>query len=95
MVFNHAGDKFSMHYHIQKKETWYIQKGSFIFNWLDVENGERLFTNLQEGDVIEIERGLPHQLEALEDGSTIFEVSTEHFDEDSYRIYRNNPQDLM
>jgi mannose-6-phosphate isomerase-like protein (cupin superfamily) len=94
-VFNHAGDKFSMHYHIIKKETWYIQNGSFIFNWLDVENGERLFTNLQEGDVIEIERGLPHQLEALEDGSTIFEVSTQHYDEDSYRVYRNTPQDLM
>ena len=95
LVFNHAGDKFSMHYHIKKKETWYVQTGSFIFNWLDVENGERLFTNLQEGDVIEIERGLPHQLEALEDGSTIFEVSTQHYDEDSYRVYRNNPQDLM
>jgi quercetin dioxygenase-like cupin family protein len=60
-----------------------------------VENGERLFTNLEEGDVIEIERGLPHQLEALEDGSTIFEVSTEHFDEDSYRVYRNAPTDLL
>jgi len=22
------------------------------------------------------------------------EVSTEHFDEDSYRVYRNGPQDL-
>ena len=95
LVFNKEGDKFSMHYHIKKKETWYVQSGSFIFNWLDVENGERLFTNLEEGDVIEIERGLPHQLEALEDGSTIFEVSTEHFDEDSYRVYRNTPNDLL
>ena len=60
-----------------------------------MENGERLFTNLEAGDVIEIERGLPHQLEALEDGSTIFEVSTEHFDEDSYRVYRNTPNDLL
>ena len=29
---------------------------------------------------------MPHQLIALEDTSEIFEVSTQHFDEDSYRI---------
>jgi len=37
------------------------------------------------GTCITIERGQPHQLVALEDGSEIFEVSTQHFDEDSYR----------
>jgi hypothetical protein len=31
---------------------------------------------------------------ALTEGATIMEVSTEHFDEDSYRVYRNGPQDL-
>ena len=30
--------------------------------------------------------GQPHQMLALEEGSCIFEVSTQHFDEDSYRI---------
>ena len=49
---------------------------------------------LQEGDVVYIEKGLPHQLIALTEGATIMEVSTEHFDEDSYRIYRNQPSDL-
>ena len=32
LVFNKIGDKFSMHYHLIKKETWYFQKGAFIFN---------------------------------------------------------------
>jgi quercetin dioxygenase-like cupin family protein len=49
---------------------------------------------LQEGDVVYIEKGLPHQLIALSEGATIMEVSTEHFDADSYRVYRNGPQDL-
>ena len=50
---------------------------------------------LSIGDSVTIERGQPHQLTALEDNSIVFEVSTEHFDKDSYRIYRNTPDDLL
>jgi mannose-6-phosphate isomerase-like protein (cupin superfamily) len=94
LVFNNAGDKFSMHYHMLKNETWYVQQGAFQFDWIDTENGERNYTQLQIGDVVYIEKGLPHQLTALSPNSIIMEVSTEHFDEDSYRIYRNQPNDL-
>jgi len=94
LVFNKIGDKFSMHYHLKKKETWYVQKGAFIFNWIDVENGKLNTKVLATGDSVLIERGLPHQLEAMVDESIIFEVSTQHFDEDSYRVYRNNSDDL-
>jgi mannose-6-phosphate isomerase-like protein (cupin superfamily) len=94
LVFNNSGDKFSMHYHMIKDETWYVQEGAFQFDWIDTENGERLYTQIQKGDVIEIKKGLPHQLTALVDNATIFEVSTQHFDDDSYRIYRKQPSDL-
>jgi mannose-6-phosphate isomerase-like protein (cupin superfamily) len=94
LVFNKCGDKFSMHYHLKKKETWFVQRGGFIFNWIDVENATLHTKVLAIGDSVLIERGLPHQLEAMMDESTIFEVSTEHFDEDSYRIYRNSSDDL-
>jgi mannose-6-phosphate isomerase-like protein (cupin superfamily) len=94
LVFNNSGNKFSMHYHMIKDETWYVQKGAFQFDWIDTENGERCYTQIQEGDVIEIKKGLPHQLTALTEQATVFEVSTQHFDEDSYRIYRNQPSDL-
>ena len=94
LVFNNVGDKFSMHYHMIKDETWYVQSGAFQFDWIDVENGERCYTQIQQGDVIEIKKGLPHQLTSLTEEATIFEVSTQHFDEDSYRIYRNQPSDL-
>ena len=94
LVFTKSGNKFSMHYHMIKDETWYVQKGAFQFDWIDTENGERCYTQIQKGDVIEIKKGLPHQLTALTEEATIFEVSTQHFDEDSYRIYRNQPSDL-
>jgi len=94
LVFNNSGNKFSMHYHMIKDETWYVQNGAFQFDWIDTENGERCYTQLQKGDIVEIKKGLPHQLTALLDDSTIFEVSTQHFDDDSYRIYRNQPSDL-
>jgi mannose-6-phosphate isomerase-like protein (cupin superfamily) len=94
LVFTKSGNKFSMHYHMIKDETWYVQKGAFQFDWIDTENGERCYTQIQEGDVIEIKKGLPHQLTALTEEATVFEVSTQHFDEDSYRIYRNQPSDL-
>ena len=93
LKFN-KGAEFSMHYHIKKKETWYIQEGKFRFDWIDVDNGKRNYTELLPNDVIEIERGLPHQLTALTDNAIVFEVSTEHFDEDSYRVYKNTPKDL-
>ena len=46
------------------------------------------------GEVVEIQKGMPHQLTALSDNSIVFEVSTEHFDDDSYRIYKDSPNDL-
>lgn len=95
LVFTQNRNRFSMHYHIQKKETWYIQQGRFQFNWIDVENGKLESKTLEQGETVLIERGLPHQLIALADNSIVFEVSTQHFDEDSYRVYRNSPEDLL
>ena len=93
--FTKERNRFTMHYHLIKKESWYVQDGRFQFNWIDVENGKLMGKTLENGESVLIERGLPHQLIALEDNSIIFEVSTEHFDEDSYRVYRETPEDLL
>ena len=58
LVFNNAGDHFSMHYHMIKNETWYIQEGAFQFDWIDGEKAERCYTQLQKGDVVYIQKGL-------------------------------------
>jgi quercetin dioxygenase-like cupin family protein len=84
-----AGKKFSMHYHIQKKETWYVSKGKFILVWVETENGITYTEYLNVGDIITNERGEPHQLIALED-SEVFEVSTKHYDKDSFRMWKGD-----
>ncbi len=86
LVFK-KGCNFSMHYHLIKDETWYVQEGEFLYRWVDTETGEVHEQKLREGDSVRQYPGQPHQVKALTDG-TLFEVSTEHFDSDSYRVYR-------
>ena len=90
LCFEKKDNKFSMHYHLKKKETWYIIKGQFILHKIDTVNGQMISEYLKKGDVITNERGEPHQLIALEDESELFEVSTTHYDEDSYRIWKGD-----
>ena len=86
------GCKFSMHYHLIKDETWYVNEGEFLYRWIDTETADVHDVKLKEGDVVRQRVGQPHQLFALTDG-TIFEVSTQHFDEDSYRVWKGDSQD--
>ena len=76
LIFNN-GKKFSMHYHVEKYETWYIQKGKLIFRWINPQNADIIEDELKEGDIVTIYQGISHQLEALED---------------SYRVWKGNSQ---
>ena len=90
LVFE-KGKKFSMHYHIDKYETWYVQQGLFNFTWIDPETADTHIKRLGRYDVVTIYQGIAHQLEALED-SIIFEVSTHDRVEDSYRVLKGDSQ---
>ena len=90
LVFK-KGCKFSMHYHMIKDETWYVKEGEFLYRWIDTETAEVITETLVVGDSVRQLPGQPHQLEALTDG-TIYEVSTQHFDSDSYRVWRGDSQ---
>lgn len=79
------GKKFSMHFHMLKDETWYVAKGSLLFRWIDTSDARIMERILLEGMVVRLSPGDPHQLVAQED-SEIYEVSTTHFDQDSYRV---------
>ena len=85
------GCKFSMHYHLIKDETWYVDKGEFLYRWIDTETAETIEQKLKVGDVVRQRVGQPHQLIAVTDG-VVFEVSTQHFDEDSYRVIKGDTQ---
>jgi mannose-6-phosphate isomerase-like protein (cupin superfamily) len=86
-----AGCKFSMHYHMIKDETWYVDKGTFIYRWIDTETAEVHEEQLKPGDIVRQRPGQPHQLEAKTEG-IIFEVSTTHSDSDSYRVWKGDSQ---
>lgn len=86
-----AGAKFSMHFHMKKKETWYVAKGTFLLTYIDTRNAIEKERELNVGDIIEVERGDPHQLYSFT-GGDIFEVSTQHFDDDNYRIKKGGSQ---
>lgn len=80
-----------MHYHMIKDETWYVDKGEFLYRRIDTKTADVIEKKLVVGDTVRQRPGQPHQLEALTDG-VIFEVSTTHFDEDSYRVWKVDSQ---
>lgn len=84
------GKKCSWHYHLKKKEHFYLESGSMVVNigWDDELNHSKCY-NLKPGDCLEIPTGLRHQMYALED-SRLFEFSTEHFEDDSIRIIKGD-----
>ena len=93
LVFPKPGKSFSMHYHMLKNEAWYVQAGSFEFEWIDTEEGQLYHETLHSGQCVDITTGQPHRLTSMVSNSVIFEVSTQHFDSDSHRIYINSIND--
>jgi len=85
------GAKFSMHFHIQKQETWYVSSGKFRFRLIQTDTATITESLLHPGDCVTNKPGQPHQIECLEEGD-IFEVSTQHFDSDSYRVMKGDSQ---
>jgi quercetin dioxygenase-like cupin family protein len=90
LQFN-KGASFSMHYHIKKEETWCVTKGKLKLEYFNLEKADRLTKTLEQGDVVHLAPCIPHKLTALED-SSVFEVSTQHFNEDSYRVEKGASQ---
>jgi len=85
------GAKFSMHFHMKKDETWYVVSGKLECVLIDTETADRQIIGLEKGDVVRLVPGEPHRLTALED-SVIFEISTQHFENDSYRVEPGDSQ---
>jgi len=92
LFFEKAGNKFSMHFHKEKDETWFVNTGKFKLRYIDPKNAQLIEAELKEGDVWHNPPCLPHQLEALVDGSSITEVSTPDSVEDNYRIIPGDSQ---
>lgn len=83
--------KFSMHFHAQKDETWYVLSGKFTVKWIDTASAETNQLELNPGDTWHNPPLLPHQIICLEQG-TLIEVSTPDSVEDNYRIVKGDSQ---
>ena len=95
MVFEKAGNKFSLHFHREKDETWFVNSGKFLLRYIDTETATLYTKELSEGEVWHNPPLQPHQLEALEDNSSITEVSTPDSVEDNYRIAPGDSQQVI
>lgn len=93
LEFSKAGNKFSMHFHAKKDETWVVLKGSFNLKIIDTSNSSITDKILRSGDVWRNLPLVPHQLEALEDGSMVVEVSTHDDPDDNYRVMPGDSQE--
>jgi hypothetical protein len=90
-VLDRTMSPYRRHFHLKKKESWYVSSGSFLFRWINTTNADVIEERLSIGDTITNEVGEPHQIVCLEEGD-IFEVSTQHFDSDSYRVAKGDSQ---
>lgn len=76
----------SMHFHVKKLETMYVDDGVLHIDLIDPENGEPYQVDVMAGQWIQIPRGQPHRLRASDETVTLFEFSTKHEETDSYRV---------
>lgn len=85
------GAKFSMHFHAEKDETWYILSGKFTVRYIDTVDASIHEAQLNPGEVWHNKPLLPHQVICIEAG-TIIEVSTPDSVEDNYRVMKGDSQ---
>lgn len=90
LKFN-TGAKFSMHFHAEKDETWYVLSGKITVRYIDTKDAEEHYAELNAGDVWHNPPLLPHQIICIEE-ATIIEVSTPDSVEDNYRVQKGDSQ---
>ena len=90
LKFN-QNSKFSMHFHAEKDETWFVLSGKFLVKYINTLNAQHKQIILNEGDTWRNEPLEPHQIICLEEG-TIIEVSTPDSVEDNYRVLPGDSQ---
>lgn len=90
LKFN-TGAKFSMHFHAQKDETWYVLDGKFSVFYIDTTDATVHEAQLNAGEIWHNKPLLPHQIVCIEEG-TIIEVSTPDSVEDNYRVAKGDSQ---
>ncbi len=90
LSFN-EGARFSLHFHREKEEVFYILSGTVELERRDTETGEQFIDSFGPGEAILIPRLVPHRITAVT-RARILEASTHHEDSDSYRVEPGDSQ---
>lgn len=91
MMNFYSGAQFSMHFHKEKDETWYILSGTFVVEWIDTNDASVHTKELGQGDTWHNPPLMPHRLYCVHEG-TVVEVSTADSVEDNYRVLPGDSQ---
>ena len=62
MVFEKVGAKFSMHFHREKDETWFVNNGKFLLKYIDTKTSQLHEQELTAGMTWHNPPLQPHQL---------------------------------
>ena len=90
MNFN-TGAQFSMHFHAEKDESWYVLSGKFTVYYIETKDASVHMAELNPGDTWHNVPLFPHRLVCIEAG-TVIEVSTPDSVEDNYRVGKGDSQ---
>jgi mannose-6-phosphate isomerase-like protein (cupin superfamily) len=83
---------FSMHFHDIKVETFWVLEGNGALFLIDLKTGKLNKELLYPNKIVNIPRLKPHQI--INDSDKVLKIvefSTFHRDEDSYRVWREKP----
>ena len=94
ILFIKKGHSTSMHFHAKKHESFYILEGQLDMDIIDTETTKKYEISLSQGEVFSLDRFMPHMLKAVVSDVKFIETSTYHEDEDSYRVYKEQPVQL-
>ena len=85
----HSMQKCSMHFHIKKHETFYVLQGTILMHIGEADGMRHSFV-MVKGDTLVVTPGLLHQFENVDPDkdAIILEVSSTHYDTDSYHVSR-------
>ena len=83
-----AGCNTSMHFHLEKHETFFVLEGTLQVDWVETESGDVKTTLVKSNDCMEMPRGVPHKLIANDENVKLIEASTFHRNADSFSVWK-------
>lgn len=82
---------FSMHFHKDKIETWFVLSGEFYVDLINTTDASVQRILLKPGMTWTNEVMVPHRVICVEEG-TLLEISTPDSVEDNYRVFPGDSQ---